>query len=266
MRSFIILLVALATACQENTTDNFINPPPGVPATCAQIAALPGCDQGSISYSCTSDRPDDVGSDAGKGDTAQLVCSDGAAGADGEALYCCIPISQYYTECAPADVSGCGATSVGFACANQRGSSYQGDPPLAPSDVDPTIACSAAMPGSGGALDYCCNTAAIPPQCAVDPSVSCAGIGVGYSCAVGATPGDDAPSLACAAGSAGSDGVGYCCVPFAQSADTCVIDDTLGCAAGELAFTCSGANTPNALDPALACAEGARGYCCTVGG
>jgi hypothetical protein len=260
MRAQLLILLAV-TACQEVTTDNFINPLPGVPATCSQISDLTGCDQGSLSYACTSSRPDDVGSDAGKGDTAQLVCSDGSLGPDGTSLYCCIPFSQYYADCAPMAIPGCGATAVGFACTNDG---TAGGPPTTPSDADPTIACSAAITGAGSAARYCCNTAEIPPQCAADATVTCGGVAVGYSCTQDATPADDDPNLACAAGSAGSNGLGYCCVPFAQTADTCVVNDALGCATGQLAFTCEGGNTPDGLDPALSCTAVAQGYCCTT--
>jgi hypothetical protein len=254
-----VAVVALA-ACQETTTDNFINPPPGVPATCAQVASLPGCDQGSISYACTSERPDDVGSAAGKGDTAQLVCSDGEPGAGSQTLYCCIPLSQYFTDCAPdTSIPGCGAPAAGFSCTSQDG------PPTTPSDADPTIACSSGQVGSGGAVRYCCNTAAIPPQCTVSGSEStCTGISVGYSCAGAATPGDGDPSLACAAGSAGSAGTDYCCVPFPSSPQTCEVDTTIVCPVGSYSFRCSGTNAPDALDPALACTQTSAGYCCTL--
>src|SRR5580692_14170 len=155
MRNVVYAIVALV-ACRANTSDNFINPPPGVPATCMEIATLPGCNHGSISYSCTSDRPDDVGSDAGKGDTAQLVCSDGSPGAGSAMLYCCIPFSQLFADCTvDTTIPGCDATSVGFACGSQ----------IAPSNADGTIACSGALAGSGSATDYCCNTAETPPEC-----------------------------------------------------------------------------------------------------
>ena len=115
MKTTIIPIIALASAlaaCQETTADNFTNPPPGVPATCTEIASLPGCDNGSRSYSCTSDRPDDVGS-AG-GDSQQLACSGGSRGPDGTMLYCCAPFSTYYTDCAlDTTIAGCGVRIAG---------------------------------------------------------------------------------------------------------------------------------------------------------
>ena len=261
MRWSSYLSVVLAVAgCQQLTTDNFINPPPGVPATCTPISSLPGCDEGSISYSCTSDRPDDVGSDAGKGDTAQLVCSDGVAGPDGAALYCCMPFSQYFSDCAPdTSVPGCLDPAVGFACTSE------GMPPTAPSDTDPTIVCSAAQPGVDGAVDYCCNTVTTPPQCvATGSGATCPGIAVGYDCSSDVTPVDSGAPLACAAGSAGSGGTPYCCVPFEGAANTCVVDASVACAATTIPFSCSGTNTPDALDPALTCTQSGAGYCCEI--
>jgi len=249
MKTTIIHVIALAsavTACQEVTTDNFKNPPPGVPDTCTQIASLPGCDNGSISYGCTSDRPDDVGGDGG--DSQQLACSAGSPGPNGTTQYCCAPFSTYYTECAiDTTIAGCGATSIGFACGA-----------TAPSDADPTIACSASL-GDG---KYCCNTAALSPSCAIDPGVAaCTGIEVGYGCVDGASPSDGDPSLACTPVGGGD----YCCLPFAQATDTCVEDPGV-CAGGAFGFTCAPGQSPDALDPVLACAPGTLGgtVCCTL--
>jgi|HubBroStandDraft_6_1064221.scaffolds.fasta_scaffold12275_3 hypothetical protein len=184
MRIAILILVA---SCQVTTTDNFVNPPPGPPATCATVAAMPGCDQGSVAYSCAGDRPDD-------GD-ADLVCSNGTPGALGATLYCCAPISQYYTQCIPdTTITNCSGVAIGFACSGG----------VTPSDADPTIACSAELGGDG---EYCCNTAQPIETCAVDPSVTCAGVAVGYSCADGSTP--PLPSgFACT-----QNGSEFCCSP-----------------------------------------------------
>ena len=197
MRNSFLSLILLA-GCQVTTTDNFVNPPPGPPDSCTAIASLPGCDQGSISYSCASDRPDD-------GD-ANLVCSNGTPGALGAQLYCCAPFAQYDSACAPdPTLAGCGGVAMGFRCTGE------GDPPTTPSDADPTIACSAAI-ADGGANRYCCNTAAPIATCAVDPSMACTGIAVGYSCA-----GSDAPfptGFTCTAQPAAAAGqTGYCCMP-----------------------------------------------------
>jgi hypothetical protein len=257
--ALIALLGLAVAACQEVTTDNFINPPPGVPDTCTTIAALPGCDQGSLSYACTSDRPDDVGSAAGHGDVQQLACSAGSPGPNGSTLYCCAPWSSYFSGCAvDTKVPGCGATSFGLSCASG----------ISPSDADPSIACGAAIPGANGAHRYCCNTAAVPQTCAPDPSVAaCTGVQVGYGCVSGATPSDGDASLACSAETRTADGsVGYCCVPFAQTAATCRSDATVACASGAYAFACQPGASPDALDPALACTPSTTpgGACCTV--
>jgi hypothetical protein len=243
----IAVAALVAAGCQEVTTDNFQNPPPGVPDTCTQIASLPGCDNGSISYSCTSDRPDDVGS--ASGDSQQLACSDGTPGPEGTMQYCCAPLSTYFTNCAvDTAITGCGASSIGFAC---------GD--TAPSDADPTIACSASLGGG----TYCCNTAALSSSCAVDPGVAaCTGIEVGYSCVDGATPSDGDPALACTAAGGGA----YCCIPFAQSSPTCVEAPGV-CGTGAFGFTCAPGASPDGLDPAIACAPGTTpggAVCCTL--
>jgi hypothetical protein len=167
MRNAIFISILLAS-CQVTTTDNFQNPPPGPPDTCtAAASSMPGCDQGSITYSCSTDRPDDGDID--------LVCSGGTPGALGSMLYCCVPISQYNTECVPdPTIAGCGGVAAGFDCTGG----------VTPSDADPTIACS----GRIGTDSYCCNTEQPIETCAVDPTVACSGVGVGYSCADGSTP------------------------------------------------------------------------------
>jgi hypothetical protein len=184
MRIIALLFVA---ACQVTTTDNFPNPPPGPPASCTPAAALPGCDQGSIAYACTRDRPDD-------GD-ANLACSSGTPGALGATLYCCAPIAQASTECAPDPaIAGCGGVAIGFACSGA----------VTPSDADPAIACSADLGGG----TYCCNTAQPIATCAVDPTVACAGVAAGYRCAGGSAaplPG----GFTCTP--SGQDG--FCCAP-----------------------------------------------------
>ena len=182
-----LVYVLLICSCQVTTQDNFQNPPPGPPDACTQIAAMPGCDQGSVAYSCVDDRPDD-------GDI-NLVCSDGTPGALGATLYCCAPFSQSNTECAP-DLAlvGCSGVAIGFSCSGG----------VSPSDADPTIACSAAQNGG----EYCCNTAQPIETCAVDPSVTCTDFGVGYSCADASAPPLPSGFTCTQAGSAS-----FCCSP-----------------------------------------------------
>ncbi len=242
MRTAILLLLV---ACSTSTNDNFVNPPPGPPATCTTIAALPGCDQGSLSFSCTADRPDD-------GD-ANLVCSNGTAGPAGTTQFCCAPFSQEFSDCVvDTRIAGCGGTSMGFACGA-----------TSPSDADPTIACGAGLPGNR----YCCNTTAVPPTCAVDPTVAqCTGLAIGYSCVDGDAPDANDPELACAQEGPGS----FCCIPFPQSAPRCVEDDLgPGCATGKYGFRCELFATPEDDDPALACVQamatqGETGFCCDL--
>ena len=197
------LFLTLVGACSVSTQDNFENPPPGPPATCTPTAQLPGCDGGSKSYACTAGRPDDcpgcgTGSAAHQG--ANLVCDVGTPGV-GATLYCCAPYATYYSECAPdPTIAGCGPSAFGFACTGGT----------SPSEADPELACSAPIAGPD-ATRYCCNSVAIPPTCAADPTVACAGIAAGYTCAGAAAPSAVDPTLACA--SAGSSGgmTSYCC-------------------------------------------------------
>jgi hypothetical protein len=210
--SAIVSVAALAAfeialgGCTTSTQDNFTNPPPGPPSTCAQVAVLTGCSAGSISYSCTSDRPDD-------GDT-NLVCDDGAPGVGGSAtLYCCAPYGQWATECVPATrIPGCGARSFGFACAGES----------SPDQADPSLVCSQAIEGDAGTRDFCC-VSADPSSgvcrcssfgddagaCGFAPS-GCPGATIGFDCAAGHDPTELNAALACAAPDGGSVGA-FCC-------------------------------------------------------
>jgi hypothetical protein len=132
----------LAVAACRSDAPDVIAPPPGVPVTCTAIAALSGCDQGSLSFSCTADRPDSG--------SAQLVCSAGTAGPGSAELYCCIPRTDLLAECtADVAIPGCGTTAVGFACVGSAAG-----PPTAPTNAEGTIGCSAGIAGSGSAVDY----------------------------------------------------------------------------------------------------------------
>jgi hypothetical protein len=198
----ILALVAFA-GCLESTTDNFDNPPPGPPSTCTQTAQLPGCDNGSLSYACTTGRPDDC-PECGEGSAAHqgpnLVCDVGTAGV-GTTLYCCAPYATYYSECAPDPaIPGCGASAFGFACTGDT----------SPSEADAELACSAPIAGSD-ATRYCCNSVAIPPTCAADATIACAGVAVGYACAGSTTPSATDPTLTCVASTSGGQTTPYCC-------------------------------------------------------
>ena len=186
----------VAAACTQQTKDNFTNPPAGPPESCAQIASLDGCSNGSQAYSCTSDRPDDGDSD--------LVCSDGTKGADGATLYCCAPYGTYYTDCSvDTAIDGCVGDAFGFKCGGDT----------APDEADASIVCSHAIDDGDGSKSYCCTSATIPATCARDANVSCGGIAIGYSCAGDATPSDDGAGLACETGKTTNDGTQFCCAP-----------------------------------------------------
>ncbi len=194
IRGFAVLAIGLS-ACTVSTEDNFPNPPPGPPASCTTIAAIDGCSGGSISYSCTGDRPDD-------GD-ANLVCSAGTPAAAGATLYCCAPYGQFYSECTVStSVPGCVGSSLGFACSGET----------APDEADPSLTCGKGA-ASDGKKTYCCTSAAIPPTCAPDPRVSdCAGTAIGFSCVGTAAPDETNASLSCVQGAPGTgDATTFCC-------------------------------------------------------
>lgn len=268
MRTILIAMLPLGLwACQSQTNDNFVNPPPGPPATCTVDTSVEGCSGGSVGYACSGDRPDD-------GDT-NLVCSRGTPGAAGVTLYCCAPYGQYWSDCTvDTGIAGCVGDAFGFSCSGA--SSVSGDPaiptpdPTSPADADATLACSASMP-SGADLLYCCTSAIVPPTCAVDATASCTGVGIGYACVGGDSPDRSVASLACTAGPQGAAESQRCCIPFAQSPDGCQVAAVeSGCADDAYAFSCAGAVTPEQVNPALACdagtsSGGTRSFCCQLG-
>jgi hypothetical protein len=208
--SLLAFLVGLLghAGCTAATQDNFTNPP-GPPPSCTQVQALAGCTEGSLSYSCTTARPDD-------GDT-NLVCDRGTPGVGFEGgaptLFCCAPYGQWASECAPSNVAGCGAESFGFSCS--AGTS--------PDQVDTSLVCSEAVPSPGGTSDYCCISFSQSSgvcrcasfdqglgTCGGAASTSCPGASVGLSCASGHRPTEVNPVLVCSAPDGGSVGA-YCC-------------------------------------------------------
>jgi hypothetical protein len=206
MRLVAIALGLAVAACTTQTKDNFTNPPPGPPSSCTQVTALEGCTAGSLSFSCTSDRPDD-------GDT-DLVCDDGAPGVAGATVFCCAPYGQWASECTPAtSVAGCGAQSIGFSCTGGT----------SPDQADTSLVCSQAVAGDGGAKDYCCVSFAQTSgvcrcssfdvdagMCGGTVATGCSGAEVGVSCAGGHAPSEVNPLLVCAGVDGGSAGT-YCC-------------------------------------------------------
>ncbi|HUJ60615.1 MAG TPA: hypothetical protein VLX92_19070 [Kofleriaceae bacterium] len=202
-----ILLVLALAACETSTTDNFQNPPPGPPATCMTIAALAGCDGGSLAYACSDGRPDDcpgcgAGLEAHQG--PNLVCDRGSPGAAGTTLYCCAPYGTYDSDCvATTEIAGCGGTSLGFSCTGET----------TPAQADAQLSCSGALAGSGGATDFCCTSTPPAPTCAFDASVACTGVAIGFTCAGADAPFSGDASLACTpTGPAGAT-TSYCCAP-----------------------------------------------------
>ncbi|HTR49128.1 MAG TPA: hypothetical protein VMJ10_00395 [Kofleriaceae bacterium] len=268
MRS-IFVLTALA-ACDVSTTDNFQNPPPGPPDDCTQIDALPGCENGSVSYSCTTYRPDycdgcgQPGIELHQG--PNLVCDAGTpgptVGGTSSTLFCCAPYGTYDSDCvSTTEIAGCTGSSFGISCTGE----------IAPSDAAATLTCGNEMPGTGGAKDYCCTSSPPAATCAYDATVTaCTGVAIGYTCAGAAPPFEGDPSLACTEAATSGSGASYCCIPFAQSADTCHEDAAVtGCGAGDYRFTCANGDQPMTSNPLLTCSAGTGGsggaaYCCRL--
>jgi hypothetical protein len=191
--------------CTTSTQSNFTDPPPGPPSTCAPTAALAGCSAGSLSFACSTDRPDD-------GDT-NLVCDRGTPGVGGTTLYCCAPYGQWATECVPVPkVPGCGAQSFGFACTGAS----------SPDQVDPSLVCSQAIAGAAGAKDYCCVSAdQTSPVCRCasfdddagacgGASSTCVGASIGFLCVGAHTPAELNALLSCDVPAGGAGG-SFCC-------------------------------------------------------
>jgi hypothetical protein len=186
-----LLLAAAPWACTAQTSDDFENPPPGPPASCAAAPSVTGCEGGSVGYTCAGDRPD-------HGDT-NLVCDDGAPGAAGATIYCCAPYGQYWSDCTvDTAVEGCVGESFGFRCSG----------PESPGEADATLACSAGTKSGGDTL-YCCNSLTLPPTCTAcvnDDGSACAGCdgaAIPYTCAAGTRPSDLDPRLVCTPGPSG---------------------------------------------------------------
>ncbi len=200
-------VVAIALGgCTASTQSNFMDPPSGPPSTCAMVDAVAGCIAGSVSYACTAGRPDD-------GD-ADIVCNGGVAGV-GSTLYCCAPYAQWATSCTPSTtVEGCGESSIGFSCTGGA----------SPDQADDSLVCSAAVPGNGGAQDYCCvsfDPSSGVCRCASfdDSSGTCGGGAATPDCAAGAIafscdgthdPTEVNPLLVCPAADGGNAG-SFCC-------------------------------------------------------
>ena len=96
---------------------------------------------GGTGYSCTGvDSPEDSDS--------SIVCSSGEAGNAGSTLYCCVDRFSATSSCGvDSTVVGCEPPSIGFSCTSTD----------TPADADPTLSCSAGVPGNAGSTLYCCQ-------------------------------------------------------------------------------------------------------------
>jgi hypothetical protein len=231
-------------ACTSQTNDNFDNPPPGPPSTCATDPAVTACSGGSVAYACSSDRPD-------HGDT-NLVCDDGSPAAAGMTTYCCAPYGQYWSDCTvDTTVAGCTPASFGFRCSG----------PESPNEADASLACSAGTPSGSDTL-YCCNSEVLsPPLCA-----ACAADGAGCGAPSDCCSAQCNADGACGPPSCGANGQ-KCSTDAACCSGSC-LDETCaaaGCEGDTIRYACVASATPADLDPALACGPGAGGiFCCEI--
>ncbi len=98
-----------------------------------------------------------------------------------------------------------------------------------------------------------------PATCTANPAVvGCTGGSVGYACA-GDRPDDGDTSLVCSDGTPGAAGMTiYCCAPYGQYWSDCTVDTSIaGCVGDSFGFRCSGPESPDEADAALACSAGA---------
>ncbi len=213
--------------------------------TCGPDAAVTGCAQPSIGFSCTSsNRPEQT-------DPSLLCSTEAVPGPSGSTLYCCSTAGAAAAACAPdASVACTTAGATGYTCTG-------GGTPPAP------LACGAGVPEGGDAIGYCCASASTTAACAPDTSVICTTAGAtGYTCTGGATP--SAP-LNCGAGAPeGGNATGYCCTTSTTPSSTCAPSGSVSCSAGFDGYSCSGQDTPWQAVPSLLCqpSGGTGGYCC----
>ena len=143
-----------------------------------------------------------------------------------------------------------------------------------PDEGDSALSCSVGTPSNGGQTLYCCiDTTSVTSGCTADSTiVGCAGSSIGFSCTGSAEPQDGSSSLVCSTGTVSGSETLFCCASYTASAGTCAQDSTVaGCAGSSIGFSCSGSDTPMAVNPSLACSQGTAGgagtaYCCTSGG
>ncbi len=93
--------------------------------------------------------------------------------------------------------------------------------------------------------------------------------GFPYTCMSGSLPSDSDPTLVCQGGSPGANGsITFCCGSSSASSSGCNTTDQFACPESAIAYACTGANSPSAGDPTLACeAYGSdNDYCCIADG
>lgn len=163
---------------------------------------------------------------------------------------------------ADSTVSGCTGTSIGYSC---NGSA-------APTATNPSLNCSAGVPGNAGSTLYCCDVGTAATSNGVDAGgscststgpTSCTANSTEYACSGSATPAEANPALTCGPGIAGSGGSTlYCCaiVDAATGIDSSVADaggiDAVGADGGACAVA--------ATTGSASCDQCLDSQCCTA--
>jgi len=156
-----------------------------------------------------------------------------------------------------AQVVGCGAGSVGYACTSDR-----------PDDGDTNLVCSAGSQGAGVTTFCCLPFGQSFNECAPDTTIAgCADPGFGFSCAGAVGPADVDSRLACSAAIAGSGASSYCCLP-SDVAPVCAAAPGATCAGASVGYACASGASPGDNDAPMACDVGVEGeagatiHCC----
>jgi hypothetical protein len=160
------------------------------------------------------------------------------------------------------------AVDSSVSCSSGTGWSCSGG--AQPQDSNTDLVCS--TDGSG---DFCCASS----SCSYDSTVQgCQSGSVGYSCASGSAPPDQADAtLVCSEPTTENGADAYCCftnTTAASSSSTCQEDSSVtGCQPGSYGFSCTGSDTPDMDYSGITCSTPTSGmdaqgdaamlYCCT---
>jgi hypothetical protein len=159
------------------------------------------------------------------------------------------------STCAATAVNQCSGGSVEYACSKDR-----------PDDGDTNLVCDEGTPAALGMTSYCCAPyGQYWSDCTVDSTiVGCPAAAFGFLCMGLVSPAQADTSLTCSAGTAVSGGTTYCCNSEVLP-DGCAADGTVSCSGNNSGYSCAAGQTPQALDPSLACIQaGDSVFCCAT--